>query len=196
MASNGVPALHARASEDLRFIRDAMTRSAAFTAVPGKGGVLMGLAGLAGAAAASLQGSRQEWLAAWLLAALVAVAVGALSIARKARTSPVPPPRGAARRFARALLPPLAAGAVLTAVLARLGAYEVLPGLWLLLYGVAILAAGAHSVPVVPAYGAVVFALGLAALALPAAFGDVLLAAGFGLGHVVAGAVIARRHGG
>ena len=35
--------IHAHAAEDLRFIREAMARAAEFTALPGWGGVLMGI---------------------------------------------------------------------------------------------------------------------------------------------------------
>lgn len=191
-----VPALHERAEANLRFIRETMTRGISFTAVPGKGGVAMGTIGLAAAALASRQASAREWLAVWLLAALLALAVGVAGILLKARAAGVSLTRGAGRRFALALFPPLLAGGALTLALARLEAYAVLPGLWLLLYGSAVLAAGAHSVPPVPVLGAVLVGLGFLALALPAAAGDPLMAAGFGFGHVAAGAVIARRHGG
>jgi hypothetical protein len=191
-----VPALHERAEENLRFIRETMTRGVSFTAVPGKGGVAMGAIGLAAAALASRQASAREWLFVWLLAALLAFAVGVVAILLKARAAGVSMTRGAGRRFALALLPPLLAGSALTLVLARIAAFGVLPGLWLLLYGSAVLAAGAHSPPPVPALGAFLVGLGLLALALPPAFGDPLLAAGFGVGHIVAGALIGRRHGG
>ena len=191
-----VPALHERAEENLRFIRETMTRGVSFTAVPGPGGVAMGAIGLAAAALASRQASAREWLVVWLLAAPLALAVGVVAILRKARSAEVSVTRGAGRRFALALVPPLLAGGALTLALAGIGVFGVLPALWLLLYGSAVLAAGAHSVAPVPALGAVLVTLGLLALALPPAFGNALLAAGFGLGHVVAGAVIAKRHGG
>ncbi|MFI5181606.1 MAG: hypothetical protein ACHQPI_09465 [Thermoanaerobaculia bacterium] len=191
-----LPALHERAEENLRFIRETMTRGVSFTAVPGKGGVAMGAIGLAAAALASRQASPREWLFVWLLGALAAFAVGVVAILRKARVAGVSVTRGAGRRFALALFPPFLAGGALTLALARAGAWGILPGLWLLLYGSAVLAAGAHSPPPVPALGAFLVGLGILALALPAAFGNALLAAGFGVGQVVAGAVIARRHGG
>ncbi len=191
-----VPALHERAEENLRFIRETMTRGVSFTAVPGYGGVAMGAIGLGAAVLASRQATPRGWLLVWLLAALLALGVGVVAILLKARAAGVSVTRGAGRRFALALVPSLLAGGALTLALARLGAYGVLPGLWLLLYGSAVLAAGAHSPPPVPLLGAILVGLGLLALLLPPVFGDALLASGFGLAHAVTGAVIARRHGG
>jgi hypothetical protein len=184
-----------RAEADLRFIRDAMGRAASFTCVPGRGGVAMGLAGAAAAVLAPRAGSWRAWLAVWVATAVLAFGIGVAAILRKARHEDHRPAGSAARRFAFALLPPLVAGAALTAALAREGSYAFLPAVWLLLYGCAIVAAGVSSVPVVPLLGAALVALGLVALLLPAA-GDLLLGLGFGAGHVTAGLVVARRHGG
>jgi hypothetical protein len=184
-----------RAEEDLRFIRDAIGRGAAFTCVPGVGGVLMGFVGLAAAAVAPRAGSPRAWLAVWIAAGLAAFSVGVLALVRKSRLEAHRPARAAARRFALALMPPLVAGAALTAALAASDSYALLPGLWLLLYGCAVVGAGVHSVPVVPLFGGGLVLLGLAALLLPGQ-GDLLLGLGFGAGHLVTGAIVARRHGG
>ncbi len=47
------PSLHGRAIDNLRFIRETMERSTHFTAVPGYGGIFMGLTALAAAFIAS-----------------------------------------------------------------------------------------------------------------------------------------------
>jgi hypothetical protein len=92
--------------------------------------------------------------------------------------------------------PPMIAGAVLSAVLFRAGLGELLPGVWLLLYGAAIVSGGWASVRVVPMMGACFMAAGTVALLWPAAPGDVFLAAGFGGLHIIFGAIISIRYGG
>ena len=84
---------------------------------------------------------------------------------------------------------------VLTAALWRAGAYDLMPGSWLLVYGVSVVAAGTFSVRTVPVMGLAFMALGAVALFAPAP-PDLWLAAGFGGLHIGFGAVIARRHGG
>jgi hypothetical protein len=180
--------------DNLRFIRRTMERAAPFTAVPGWGGVAIGLVALAAAAAAGpLDGSR--WLTVWFAAAAVASAVGIVTMVQKARASStlVAQPF---RRFALAYLPPLAAGTVLTAVFFKGGFTARLPGCWLLLYGTAVATGGALSVPVVPIMGLVFMALGVAAFAAPAAWGNTFMAVGFGGLHIGFGLIIARRYGG
>jgi hypothetical protein len=188
--------LHERAAADLEFIRGAMERSGSFTAVPGRGGMAMGGVALVAAAAAWFAEGREVWLGVWGAAALVAISIGVVSMRRKAARERVPLLAGPGRRFLMCLGPSLLAGALLTAGLARAGAIEVLPAVWLLCYGSGVVAAGAFSVPIVPATGAAFLALGALALAAPSNWADALMALGFGGVHLVSGFLVARRHGG
>jgi hypothetical protein len=188
--------LHAAAMDDLRFIRDTMERAGSFTAVSGWGQVVIGVTGFLAAWLAGRQASPENWLATWSVAAVVAVLIGVTTTAMKARAMGMSLRVGPGRKFALSLFPPLAAGAVLTVVLFRAGMVEQLPGMWLLLYGVGILAAGSFSVRAVPVMGLAFMVLGGAALFAPAGLGDWVMAAGFGALHVVFGTLIARRHGG
>src|SRR5512141_455437 len=117
MAAEPTANLKDRAEEDLRFIRAAMGRGAAFTCVPGRGGVAMGAVGTIAAALASRTGSPRDWLAVWAGAGVLSFAIGVATIFEKARRADHRPASSAARRFALALLPPLVAGAALTAAL-------------------------------------------------------------------------------
>jgi hypothetical protein len=189
-------ALHSQAIANLRYIRDTMESASAFTAVPGWGGVAMGLSAVGAALLATRTHRPAEWLGVWLADAALALVVGGSTMAHKARGAGQSVSSGAGRRFLLGLAPPIAAAAVLTAVLARSGAWTVIPGTWLLLYGVGVLAGGAFSVRLVPLLGALFMLLGSVAFVLPAAWGDALLALGFGGLHVAFGLVIARRYGG
>jgi hypothetical protein len=185
-----------RARDNLRFIRETMERAGSFTAVPGWGGVAMGVTALGAAAIAAQHPAPDAWLATWLTEALVATGIAAWTIAAKARAAQMPLFAGPGRKFVLAFAPPIAAGALFTAVLLRAGLRGDLPGAWLLLYGAAVLSAGTYSIRVVPLMGLCFMVLGAVALFSPAAWGDAFMAAGFGGLHILFGAIIARRHGG
>jgi hypothetical protein len=188
--------LRERAMDNLRYIRETMERAGSFTAVSGWGQVVIGVAAVLASWLASRQQSPENWLATWSVAAAVCLLIGVLTSATKARHAKVSLLTGPGRKFVLSLAPPMAAGAVLTAVLFRAGLVGVLPGMWLLLFGVGILAAGAFSVKAVPVMGSCFMAVGVAALLSPPSWGDAWMAAGFGGLHVVFGTLIARRHGG
>ena len=182
--------------DDLRFIRRTMERGAAFTAVPGWGGIGMGITALVAATIAATRPTPESWLAVWLAEAGIAVGIGVWAMRRKARRAGLPLLSGAGRKFALSFLPPALAGALLTIGLYRMGALGLVPGTWLLLYGAAIVTGGTFSVKVVPVMGLCFMALGSIALLAAPAWGDPLLAAGFGGLHIGFGLYIARKHGG
>ncbi len=188
--------LDAQALDNLRFIRRTMESAAAFTAVPGKGGVFMGISALEAAFAAASRHDPLSWLAIWIGEALLAMAIGFVSARIKLNRAETPVIAGPARKFVLALLPSIFIGGVLTLVFFRAGLTGELPGLWLLVYGTGVLSGGAFSVRIVPVMGVCFLALGLAAVCAPAAWGNWFLAAGFGFVHIIFGTVIARRFGG
>jgi hypothetical protein len=189
-------ALHAHAMDNLRFIRETMERAGSFTAVPGLGGMLMGLSALGAAVLADRQSGIDGWLAVWVSEAIVAVLIGVAAAAYKARAVKAQLLSGPGRKFALGLAPSIFVAALLTLVLYRAGLYAVIPGIWLLLYGTGILSAGAFSVPVVPVMGVCFVALGAIAVFCPLEWSHWFLAAGFGGLHLVFGALIAVRYGG
>ena len=188
-------AMHDHAVDNLRYIREAMESSGSFTSVPGWGGIAMGVSALfAALLAASVLAD--QWLAVWLVDALAALAIGGWTMATKARSQGVSLSRGVARRFLLGLTPPLISAAVLSAVLISFGETALVPGIWLLLYGSAVVSGGTYSVRSVPVMGICFMILGTIALLAPATWSNLLLAIGFGGLHILFGAVIARRYGG
>src|SRR3982751_2394712 len=181
------PALHDRAMDNLRFIRETMERASEFTAVPGWGGVLMGLTALAASFVASEQPTRNLWLGPWMVEALLALILGGWAMDRKARRAEQPLLSGPGRKFALSYSPPILVGILLTIVLYRAGLVHTLPGMWLLLYGTAVVTGGAFSVKIVPVMGLCFMLLGAGALFTPAALENYLMAAGFGGLHIVFG---------
>src|SRR6202162_1625658 len=171
--------IDARAADHLRYIRETMKNAAEFTAVPGWGGVAMGVTALAAAFAASRQTTPRAWLAVWLIEAFVAVAIAAPTAATKAHRANSALFSGPGRKFVLSFAPPIVVGGLLTFVLFRAGFLTALPGVWLLLYGTAIVTGGAFSVRIVPVMGLCLMMLGAAALIGPARWGDALMATGF-----------------
>jgi hypothetical protein len=193
--ARGSQALSDRAIENLQYIRETMELSGTFTAVSGWGGILMGIVALIAAALAGPQEGGARWLMVWLAAAAISAAAAGLAVVRKARRAGVPLLKGPGRKFALNFAPAILAGAVLTLALYEGGRADLLPGVWLLLYGTAVVAGGAFSVRIIPAMGLTFMILGAIALMLPA-LGGALLIAGFGGMHIVYGTIIARRYGG
>ncbi len=190
------PALHARAMDNLRFIRETMERAGSFTAVPGWGGVLIGVSAVGAAAIAGGSAFAPRWRTVWLGEAALALVIGILTTRQKARRARISLINGPGRRFILSLVAPLASGAVLTVALSRLESYSALPGLWLLLYGTGVITGGAFAVRVVPIMGMCFMTLGGLALILPSPWPEVLMGAGFGGLHLVFGLIIARKYGG
>jgi len=189
-------ALHAHALDNLQYIRSAMERAGAFTAVPGVGGITLGCTALVVALLARRMWNADSWLAAWLGEAVLACLIGVAAAARKSRKANTALLSGPGRKFLLGFAPPLLAGALLTLVLYRAGLPAALPGVWLLLYGTGVLCGGAASVKVVPLMGICFMALGALALFAPAAWGNTLLAAGFGGLHILFGILIKVKYGG
>ncbi len=202
-----------RAEAHLRFIRETMARTAEFTAVSGWGGVAMGTTALGAAALAAGQETLAGWVRVWAAEALVGIALGVWATTRKARRHEVPLFSGQGRKFLLGLAPAVLAGVALSlavygfdvgsaaeSVVPRAveatASLRLLPGLWLLLYGAGVVAAGMFSVRLVPLMGCLFMLVGALALLAPAGWGTGLMALGFGGLQIAFGILIARRHGG
>lgn len=182
-----------RALADLQFIRATMERSGAFTAIPGRGLMIIGVSAILAAMVASTRAEDRAWLLVWFVEAALAMALGLVFLKRKAGESLA---RGPGRRFLMGLGPAVVAGATITPALLEAGLFDLIPGSWLLLYGAAVVAAGMFSVRAVPVMGMGFMLLGGAAIYSPADWLNEYMALGFGGLHLVFGFLIARRYGG
>lgn len=190
------PALHERAMDNLKYIRETMERATAFTGISGWGQVAIGITALAATFMAAQQKTFKGWLAIWFAEAVIALLIAGWSMDRKARAARMLLLSGPGRKVAFSLSPPLFAGGLMSVVLYRAGLTNAIPGLWLLLYGTGVVTGGMFSVSTVPIMGLCFMALGAAALMAPAGFENWFMAAGFGGLHIVFGIIIARRYGG
>lgn len=191
-----MPSTSSDVLDQLQFIRHTMESVTSFTAVPGWGMVMLGGTALAVAFLARRVDSQLTWVVLWLGEALLAGLISLVAMVKKTGSLAKLAASIPARKCALSLAPPLAAGAVLTIVMMEQRLYSVLPGMWLILYGVAVITGGAFSVRVIPVMGICFAIFGTLALAMPSNWANGIMAAGFGGLHVVFGLLIARRHGG
>lgn len=198
----------------LQFIREAMERTTEFTAVPGWGGLLMGITAVIAAFIAHQQPTVVAWMSVWTAEALIGFAIGVFATSYKARKHGVPLLSGQGRKFLLGLLPAVIAAVALTLAVysfdvgptkeyfVRQGLVDakasmrLLPGLWLMIYGAGVIAAGMFSIRLIPMMGSLFMIVGAFALLAPAAWGSLFMGIGFGGLHIVFGAYIAQKYGG
>jgi hypothetical protein len=220
------PSLHVRAADNLAFIRTTMANSASFTGVSGIGMMGMGVVALVGAWYATQSQERhtvevllpmvqgrefagtgdERWLAFWFAVALFACGVGLAAMLYKCREQATPVWRGAGRKFLLNFAPAILAGIALSEVFYELNLIRLMPGMWMMLYGAAVITGGAFSIRLIPIMGVLFMLAGVTTFYLPpvqikALPGvvypyDLVLAGAFGGLHIIFGFIIARRHGG
>jgi len=190
------PEMQARAMDNLRFIRETMEAAGTFTAVSGWGQVVIGITAIFAALLASRQATPTEWVLVWAGEAILALLISVWFMYNKARSASLPLLSASARKLLFSFTPVFAVGMVITFAFMGRGLSSLLPAVWMLLYGTAVVAAGAFSVRSVPVMGAAFVAAGAIALFTPPTWNTWLMIAGFGVLHIVFGFVIARRHGG
>ena len=126
--------LHEHAMDNLKYIRQTLERAGSFTAVPGKGGMLMGVVAFVGGMGRSAASQRRR-MAGGLDGRRggrqsQSELAGAASNRGVSRCRCFP---GPGRKFIAGFAPAILAGAVLTVVFYRAGISGFLPGVWLLL---------------------------------------------------------------
>jgi hypothetical protein len=190
------PEIQDRAMDNLRFIRETMERAGTFTAVSGWGQLVIGLTAIAAALIGARTTSPGMWLGVWLAEAVIAAAISIASMAIKSEAAKLPLFSGPIRKLMMSFSPPIFAGCVVTLALHERSAIELVPAMWMLLYGAGVISAGTYSVRIVPVMGMAFMALGVVALVAPVTWTTALLIASFGGLHVLFGLLIAWRHGG
>lgn len=188
-------ALHDKAEENLRFIRASMEGASSFTGVSGKAYVIAGVSALFAAWLAAQQTSPGPWLAIWMLELLFAASVSFFMIARKAKNQGGSLWSTTGKKLLLAFCPTMTVGGILTLALYQQGNIAWLPGIWLSLYGAAVITAGVYSVAIIPVMGAAFLLLGGIVLLTPM---PVNLALGLGMGglHIIFGCLVWRNYGG
>ncbi len=185
-----------QATDNLRFIRGAMERAERVSALSGIGGMLMGLTALCAMAIAVRVGELPNQLMVWIAAAFAAVVIGASASWLKARKSGLTLLGDPGRRFLLCLLPVLAVGTVVTFALWPTPQIVLVPGLWMMLYGCGVLAAGTYAAQPIMQMGGCFIVAGLFTYALPGQWSNLLLGVAFGGLHMIFGYRVYRHHGG
>ena len=173
-----------------------MEAAGSFTAVSGWGMVAIGVFAIVVAIVAAMSPTETGAINIWLASAILSPVLMMWAMAKKARAAKMPLLSGPGRKFVLSFSPPMVVGALLTFVLYRAGLLEAIPGVWLLLYGTAVVAGGAFSVKIVPVMGLCFMAAGVVALFTPESWNHWILGAAFGGLHIAFGIPIARSHGG
>jgi len=185
-----------RAMDNLAFIRETMERSVSFTAVPGYGGMMMGVTAVAAAVIASRQGYVRNALFVWGCEAALGLMIGLFAMWQKSKIADESLTSAPARKFAMSFLPPLVVGVVIVLGLWQNDVWDLMAPICMLCYGAAVVCGGAFSVRVVPVMGWCFIVLGVVAFVLPPTYSDLMMALSFGVLHIIFGAVIAKRYGG
>jgi len=182
--------------DNLAFIRNTMEAAGSFTAVSGWGMVAIGVLAIIVSVLAATNDTATGALNVWLVSAFLSPLIMLWAMVRKSRAAKMPLLSGPGRKFVLSFSPPIIVGALLTFVLYRAGLLEAIPGVWLLLYGTAVVAGGAFSVKIVPVMGLCFMVAGMVALFTPVGWGHWILGLAFGGLHIAFGIPIARSHGG
>ena len=189
------PALYRKAEDNLEFIRSSMESATAFTGVSGIGYILAGLSALLATWIAEQQPTLQRWLLVWMLELILAAPMILLLTAVKARRQGSSLWSSNGKKLLLAFLPAMTVGGILTLNSYLTGDLQRLPGVWLGIYGAAVMTAGAYSVAAIPIMGALFIAISAVILiiGIPA---TLTMGISFALLHCLFGYLIWRDYGG
>ncbi len=182
------------AEHTLETIRTLMERSQRYEHLSGYSGLIAG--GLVLTGATVLAGHwlpvavETSFVIVWTTVFLLAFATNAALTANRARQRGEPVWSRQARTVTRAVLPAIVAGGSISIPLWRAGQLELLPAVWLTVYGGGALATSFFAPRSIARLGASCLALGVVALVMLPGWPLVTMAAGLGVTHVVFGACV------
>ena len=197
------------AVEHLSTIRRIMESATQLTVLPGKAAIVGGVLALGGCAATYWMmgstsfgvmstlsaGKRAALVAMWAGVAVVAVLVDVVMTVRIARKRGREPWSRLAQLAAYAIGPCVAAAVFISLALISRDAWDMIPAVWMMLYGAAVWMAGILSIHAPGVLGMAFFVVGAVTLFWGAALALVAVALTFGLGHIVFGIYLVKRFG-
>ncbi len=197
------------AEKQLATIRRIMESATQLTVLPGKAAVIGGLIALVGCAVSYWQvGSldfgqvndieasmRWRLIGVWAAVAVLGVAIDVLMTVRLARKHGEAPWSRLSQLAAYAMGPGIAAGIALTIALARNHQWQMVPGIWMMLYGGAVWTASVMSMRAPSVLGLAFFLVGLVTLFWAASVSLAMIALTFGFGHVIFGIYLIAKFG-
>ncbi len=179
------------AEHTLETIRTLMDRSQRYEHLSGYSGLLAGGTTLLGCAALGSKllpfGPPLDFAVVWIAVFAVAFAGHLLITFGRARQRGEPVWSRQARTVLLAVLPSFGVSLVLTVLMGRLDRLDLLPGLWLMLYGCGALATSFFAPRSIAWLGATCLVVGFISLVLPPGRPIMTMAIGFGITHIVFG---------
>ena len=197
------------AVEELTTIRRIMESASQLTVMPGAAAIAGGVLALAGCAGTYLvlgsldlgrmaevaAAKRLELIALWAALAALAVVIDIAVTVRLAKRHGASPWTRLGQLGAYIMLPALAAGLVLTLALGRLGQWQLVPAVWMLLYGSAVWTTSILSLRAPSSLGFGFFIAGVLTLFWAGPLGLIMVAFTFGMGHILFGVYLLVRFG-
>jgi hypothetical protein len=182
------------AEHTLETIRTLMDRSQRYEHLSGYSGLLAGGTALLGCAVLGLNllpfGPRLDFAAVWSSVFAVAFACHLLVTFGRARQRSEPVWSRQTRTVLLAVLPSFGVSLVITVLMWRLDRLDLLPALWLLLYGCGALATSFFAPRSIAWLGVACLAMGTIGLVAPPGHAIMTMAVGFGATHIGFGVAV------
>jgi hypothetical protein len=176
------------AEETLSVIRTLMERGTRYTNLSGHAGIAAGATALVGSLLRSTYGT--PFTLTWLGVLLVAGGASVFFTAAMARSNGEPFWTRQTRTVVAALTPAFVAALLLTGVMERIGREDLLPGIWMILWGVGALSMGFFTPRVISLLGAAFMAAGAITFFIPPVSDAWSMGLTFGAIHLAYGALL------